>query len=1639
MNDRDIFLNAPAGMPADQRERYLDQACGGDRELRKRAEALFLAEGNAGHFMGNPAPGEPLDHTDSLAPGTVIGRYKLLQEIGEGGFGVVYMAEQQQPVKRRVALKVIKLGMDTKQVLARFEAERQALAVMEHPNIAKVLDGGTTEAGRPFFVMELVRGKPITDYCDEHKLTIAVRLAIFIDVCGAVQHAHQKGIIHRDLKPSNVLITVEDDREVPKVIDFGVAKATQQDLTDKTLMTQFEQFIGTPAYMSPEQSLLGPLDVDTRSDIYSLGVLLYELLTGSTPFDARELLKAGHDEIRRKIQEDEPPKPSTRLSTLGDGELTAVSRRQGAEPSKLPSMIRGDLDWIVMKAMEKDRSRRYGTASGLALDIRRHLDHEPVTAAAPSVLYRLRKYGQRQRTALVTASGVALVLVLAAVVSTWQAIAATQAKQTERQQRIRAEENETVLQLRLAEGHLQDKQTELGLVQLADIIRKDPMNRVAVERLLAALAHREYVQQPIPPLSHGTRSLMVAEYGPEGQTILTGSADKTARIWDAHTGETLDTPLRHQGAVKQIQMSANGERILTRSDKAWGAYLWDRSKVTPVSERSPMPLDFEAGFAQLSPNGQYIFTSAWSKTCRLFDARSGKELWSRRFGGGMVGDFSQDSRLVAAGSGHRLQAWSVHTGEPAGPEIRHGQRIWSARFNPEGNWLVTASEDGTAMVWDVPTATPVGRPMEHDARVHYAEFSPCGMMVVTASFDRTSRIWDARSGEAMGPSLRHDERVFDARFNSKGDLVATASIDDTAQVWDVGTGQPLGPRRRHQGSVYSVRFSPDGESMLTASRDDSARVWATRWPVIHGPVFAHPRAQSNGWDLADRRVTAAHFTPDGARVVTAGIGGTAQVWDANSGAPLLPLRVEHPSRNVAWVELSRDGERAVSITTGDLANAILWDTRSGEIIAKLPAGRGKWLSCRVADFSPDHRWGAIGFQSGKIHIWKADTGEPWGPVLEHDDMVADVRFSPDSQRLLTASLDRTARIWDVSTGQCIAVLSGHSDGLNRSEYNAEGTLIVTASADNTACLWNAQDGSRVGQALRHTSDVITASFSPVQGSNTVLTSSTDGTAQLWDGMTGERKGPALRSVGAVVAAKFGPRGQRVATASFGGTARVWDTNTGLPISEPLPHFGGVVSVAFSPDGERLLTAGEDGTARLWHLPIAQLPAPKWLPEWADAVAGMTLKIDGSIDKLSWQTIQEVADQVTRLEGEDHYSKLGRWFYESPNHRTLTPSSEITLSEYVESRIRDSTTDSLEEAVRVDPDNGIALGLLAVRLRAAGIASTSHERRAQHYENLALSHLASQRAEHLHEVAYWLAWLHLSPEASESDYERALATFSRTLESNSLGQLDLLDELMKLFEDRGLYREAIAMEFKLQTVKTTWLRSLSYAQLREIDRTITKGLARGMASPVRQLIDSVNRTAEKLGSEDEIASGMMRLAALHAKASDWDAHQVLCEKMLERFEGSTSMSTRDRAAKSYLAVPPKKHDSPLLNQAVAMARELDDSHSMFPICRGMAAFRSSQDESALSELTGACQRSGHTVVHALAYPYCAMASHRLGQANDAKEFLKRAREAFANLSKLNREGAFTLWHDVTFAELALREAESLIEGHPDAMDETPPSS
>jgi len=838
--------------------------------------------------------------------GVMIGRYKLLEKIGEGGFGVVFMAEQVEPVQRKVALKIIKAGMDTKEVIARFEAERQAIALMDHPNIARALDAGATEAGRPYFVMELVRGIPITDYCDQANLPTRERLQLFTKVCQAVQHAHQKGVIHRDIKPSNVLVTEHDGEPVPKVIDFGVAKALGQKLTEKTLFTAFHHLIGTPAYMSPEQAALSGLDIDTRADIYSLGVLLYELLTGVPPFDGENFRKAALDEIRRMIQETEPLKPSTRLQTLGD-KLDGVAKHRGTLPASLTRLIRGDLDWVVMRCLEKDRQRRYETANGLAADLERHLNSEPILACPPSGLYRFQKLIRRHKLAFTAASAVLCSLIIGLGLFAWERWQAVTARERaalalgrEAEARAQADRALNQIEIQRAEDLFSSGDGPWALAYLVRVLRRDPSNEVAATRLLSALARRTFV---MPSTNVEKAPIWSSEFSPHGRRITELNVIKEAgsMVWYAGTNppprtraveealiqEPLTALLRHESEVRSARFSPDGREIITASVD-WTARVWEAYTSKPTG----VAMEHKSGvrYAEFGPDGRLAVTASYDNTARLWNSLTGEPLTEplKHRAWCLSAHFSPDGRRFVTTTGAKMAIlWDTATGKPLGEPLRHADQVWCARFSPDGNRVLTVSFDNTACIWETRSGKLLTKLVGHSDRVWSGDFSPDGRKVATASFDGSARIWDAQTGAEL-VVLSHEGAVWSVQFSPDSQKLLTASLDQTARVWDVDTGLPLTEPLKHSGAVWSAQFSPDGRRVVTASQDTTARVW----DAVSGFPVSEPLNHKGA-------VFSAQFSPDGQRVVTASADGTARIWELPTVALPVPEWISSLAEAVA--------------------------------------------------------------------------------------------------------------------------------------------------------------------------------------------------------------------------------------------------------------------------------------------------------------------------------------------------------------------------------------------------------------------------------------------------------------------------------------------------------------------------------------------------------------------------------------------------------------------------------------------------------------------------------------------------------------------------------------------------------------------
>jgi serine/threonine protein kinase/WD40 repeat protein len=1031
-SEDEIFERA-SQLSDEQRSAYLKEVVQGDEQLRQRIEALLEAQEQAGDFLKAPLAGvssKTLVITTNMIPATEkpgdkIGRYKLREQIGEGGCGVVYVADQEEPVRRRVALKVIKLGMDTKQVVARFEAERQALALMDHPNIAKVLDAGATDTGRPYFVMELVDGIKITEYCDKNILSTEARLKLFIQVCSAIQHAHQKGVIHRDIKPSNILVTLHDGVPVPKVIDFGIAKATSgQQLTDKTIYTAFAQFIGTYAYVSPEQAEMSGLGIDTRADIYSLGVLLYELLTGRTPFDAATLQKAGLDQMRKIIREQEPPRPSTCLSTLKCADIKAVANQRGAEPLRLINIIRRDLDWIVMKALEKDRTRRYDTANGFGLDVQRYLDSEPVLACPPSRIYKFQKLVRRNTFAVAAVCVVALVVVVGFATSTWLFIK----ERAARERAVAAEELQTKLRQESDAARSNAVAMQTVAVQQRERAELESSNAISMK----VLADRER-ERAENEATNALRMRLIAEQqsrNSEARRLLTEAnhviADQPqlgllllAEGMNVHMNSRERPLLAVQQALVSALTNLSGFAlgsdapvgcIATSPDARWlasgdwygGITLWDLDSREPQQNARRLS-GHKSGVSTLaiSPNGHWLASAAWDGTLGLWE----------------LGTDSLPTRTNAVEC--------------------HSAGVNSIVISKHSRWLATASDDGTSTVWDLKAAdvllTKRIREFHHGA-INALGITTNEQWLIVGSEDGTLGISSlvVSNANAMATLYRGHQRPINAISIGPDDLhLATASEDGTASVWLMDTNGNATPVERfegHDGGINTVLFTSDGKKLVTGGFDGTVRIWdlqieTKRKPpeVLHAHQIGWSRANPEGFGT---NVIQTKLKPAGLREF-ATAEKTRQAMDdyrrkVTSLATFLEqsLPAPQPIRRLSpptglHIIAAKDDETSASL--------IVRDIRAGGVTAMAISSDGRWLITSGSD-GMTMRW-----DLRSIDI--AGTGKL---LRGHEAWVSAVAVAINDGYVASSSWDGTIRIWGLNdTGRECDSLNLHFTRLDR--------------------------------------------------------------------------------------------------------------------------------------------------------------------------------------------------------------------------------------------------------------------------------------------------------------------------------------------------------------------------------------------------------------------------------------------------------------------------------------------------------------------------------------------------------------------------------------------------------------------------------
>ncbi|MFK7959655.1 MAG: WD40 repeat domain-containing serine/threonine protein kinase [Phycisphaerales bacterium] len=1105
-----------------ERPGFLASACQGDEGLRAEVQSLLAAHERAGGFLAEPGLG-PADETsafaaaarDFLGPsgaghdpaamlGTTIGRYTLRQVIGEGGHGTVYMAEQTEPVRRRVALKLIKPGMDSQQVLARFDAERQALALMDHSGIATVLDGGTTEQGRPYFVMELVRGTPITEFCDASNLPPRERLILMIDVIGAVQHAHQKGVIHRDLKPANILVTLEGGRPVPKVIDFGIAKAIHGPLTERTLFTEFRQMVGTPQYMSPEQAEMSSIDVDTRTDVYALGVVLYELLVGSPPFSADELAEAGLAGMQRMLKDVEPPRPSVRLSTLG-GAASTVAVARSIEPDGLRKLVRGELDWIVMTAMDKDRRRRYQAAAEMAADLRRYLEDEPVSAAPPSAAYRTLKFVRRHRTAVAAAAAVGLSLVIGATAATVFAVRARESASLAREASANARDAASEARLRAAEN---ERLVYAVSLQAADAAIRNGDPDEARRRLSACAApargwawawiNREATDPSVAIGEHAEPGIRDVAYSPDGRLLASVGTDRVVRIWDLAGGQPMHAMAGHADTVTG---------------------------------------------AAFSPDGRRLATCSADRTVRVWDVMRGSEIATLAGHTSWVSGVAWDPRgtwFASAGGDSNVLIWDAETLEVRARLGGYAHDVWGIDASPDGARLATSTGDGQLVVWDVASGERTLERTVSDFGIWSVEYSPDGERVVVAGFDNRATVRDAASGDLRLELGGSNLPVRAATFTTDGRFVIVAGFG-ALRTFDAASGEPVARSLSEQGDLHAVAMHPQGQSLATGGTTADVRRWGSE--EIAGPIELVGHR-----DLVFEVVAA----PGGAMLYTAGADGSVRAWDRRTGGLEWSRSIE---RGGAFsVDVTPDGSTV--ITTGGDGMIRSWDAADGSPRWTVPfGGRARNLS-----IAPDGRVFASGAAPGSgavAAIRRVDTGEVVHELAGHRGALARMAFSRTGDVLATTSTDGTVIVWSVDDGTPMAKLdaSEAASGAGSETGSAagagavgtpnsvcfgpgEGQLLV-GHTGGTLVTWEWRSERIVRQVAAHNATIGAVDLS-ADGRRILTAAWHNPELRIWDADTGERLLEIDTHITGLSDARFLPGAPAIAASGMQGRVRVWE-------------------------------------------------------------------------------------------------------------------------------------------------------------------------------------------------------------------------------------------------------------------------------------------------------------------------------------------------------------------------------------------------------------------------------------------------------------------------------------------------------------------
>lgn len=988
--------------------------------------------------------------------GKQFGAYRVLSLIGHGGMGSVWLAERTDGLfTRRVALKLIHPALMDRVMTERFAREREILASLNHPNIARLLDAGFAEDGQPYLALEYVAGTPLTTFCDDRRLSVTGRLDLFRQVLNAVQYAHANLVIHRDLKPSNILVTEEGHA---LLLDFGIAKLLTEDSAKETELTRLGGRALTPDYAAPEQITSQP--ITTATDVYSLGVMLYELLAGERPYRLKRDTRGALEEAI--LQED--PLPPSRAA-LGE----PVAQKRDTTGRKLAKTLKGDLDTIVLKALKKSPGGRYATVNAFDEDVHRFLRGDLVLAQPDSFAYRARKFVGRHT--LVIGIGVGLLLTLAAGLTATTYEAGLAAKQ-----RDAALDAHFRLLTQTADERVRLADAADGMGIILEVLGRSAPGAYSPEAL-SVFQEARAADDEILVIAGHTERIRSAEFSPDGKRIVTASFDHTARLWDATTGREILQLKGHADRLRSAAFSADGRHIVTAAhDKT--ARIWDAA-----TGRQLMQLDGHTDAvrsAEFSPDGSRVVTGSYDQTARIWDVASGKqlELLSGHTSQVTAAMFSPDgSRVLTASQDRTARIWDAATGKQLVLLSGHTGQLTSAGFSPDGRRVVTGSYDKTARIWDVATGQQLTQLSGHTQLLEHAEFSRDGARILTVSDDKTARIWDADTGRQLALFIGHTEPLTGAAFSPDGRRIVTCSDDMTARVWNATLGPDGLVLRGHTQVVAGAEFSPDGRRVATASADKTARIWDATTGEQLTLLSGHTQL-----------VLSAIFSADGRRVITASDDSTARIWDSATRQQLLLLSGH--TQAVEGASFTPDGKRIVTASSDKTVR--LWDANTGHQIMELDGHTGK---VNWAMFSPDGRRIVTASYDKTARVWDAATGRQLIVFSGHSGPVATASFSPDSLRVVTASDDKTARVWDVATGRQLVLLSGHEQPVTSAAFSSDGRRVVTSSYDKTARIWDAMTGQQLMAVVL--SDLVeTASFSP--DGQRIVTASDDKTAGIWD-------------------------------------------------------------------------------------------------------------------------------------------------------------------------------------------------------------------------------------------------------------------------------------------------------------------------------------------------------------------------------------------------------------------------------------------------------------------------------------------------------------------------------------------------------------